>query len=39
MRLMNGATVLQNASIADAFLAWSIAGTGDFNGDGKSDLL
>jgi hypothetical protein len=36
---MNGAQVLQAAIIGNAPTAWTIAATGDFNGDGKSDIL
>jgi hypothetical protein len=36
--LMNGAQVTQAAGVGSA-PGWSIVETGDFNGDGKSDLL
>jgi len=36
---MNGAQVLQSAGVGNVPTAWTIVGTGDFNGDGKSDVL
>jgi hypothetical protein len=37
--LMNGAQVLATSSFGILPLSWTIAGTGDFNGDGKWDIL
>ena len=39
---MNGTQILSTAVIASSAMAptnWHIAGTGDFNNDGKSDIL
>jgi hypothetical protein len=36
---MNGASVLSSAGIGNLPATWSLALTGDFNGNGKSDLL
>ncbi len=36
---MNGAQVTQAASVGSAPTSWSIVETGDFDGDGKSDIL
>ena len=36
---MNGASILMSGVIGNVTTAWSLALTGDFNGDGKSDLL
>jgi FG-GAP repeat len=36
---MNGASVLSSGGIGTVPLTWSMAQTGDFDGDGKSDLL
>jgi len=36
---MNGAQVTQAAAVGSAPTSWSIAETGDFNGDGKKRLL
>jgi hypothetical protein len=38
---MNGTTILNQATsfVAQVPTAWSIAGSGDFNGDGMSDIL
>ena len=37
--LMNGLGVLQKGSLGTVATNWSVVGTGDFNGDGKSDIL
>ena len=37
--LMNGATVLSAAGLGNVPTTWSIVQTGDYNGDGMSDLL
>jgi hypothetical protein len=36
---MNGATVLTPGSLGNIPISWSIVQTGDYNGDGMSDLL
>jgi hypothetical protein len=36
--LMNGTQVIGSASIGGD-QNWTVAGTGDFNGDGRSDIL
>ena len=36
---MNGAQLVQGGAFSAIPLNWSIAGTGDFNGDGKADIL
>jgi hypothetical protein len=36
---MQGASVLQSEGIGDVGPNWTVAETGDFNGDGKSDIL
>jgi hypothetical protein len=36
---MNGATVMDSDALGSVPTIWSIIGTGDFNGDGKTDIL
>jgi hypothetical protein len=36
---MDGASRLSDQAIGSAPSDWHIAGTGDFNGDGKTDIL
>jgi VCBS repeat protein len=36
---MNGTNVINGAILLNPGTAWHLIGTGDFNGDGKSDLL
>jgi FG-GAP repeat len=36
---MNGAQVVSTAAVGSIASSWSIALTGDYDGDGKSDLL
>ena len=36
---MNGIQPPQGAFVGNVQTAWSIVGTGDFNGDGKGDIL
>jgi hypothetical protein len=36
---MNGAAVSSTGGLGNVPLAWSIVETGDYNGDGRSDLL
>ncbi|MGD0368277.1 MAG: VCBS repeat-containing protein, partial [Acidobacteriaceae bacterium] len=36
---MNGTTLTSSGSLGYVSSDWSIAGVGDFNGDGKSDIL
>jgi hypothetical protein len=37
--LMNGATVLSSGNIGNVPTTSTVVGTGDFDGDGKSDIL
>jgi hypothetical protein len=37
--LMNGATVIGSGSPGSGAAPWAVAETGDFNGDGMSDIL
>ena len=37
--LMNGTTIQSTAVLGNVDASWSIVGTGDFNLDGKSDIL
>jgi hypothetical protein len=39
MWLMNGTTITSSKVIGNVPLTWTIASTGDFNGDGASDIL
>jgi hypothetical protein len=36
---MNGLQISQTAGLGNVGTTWSVAGTADFNGDGKSDIL
>ena len=36
---MNGTTPIDEAGLSNPGPSWHLIGTGDFNGDGKSDLL
>ena len=36
---MNGLTPIAQGALSNPGSAWHLIGTGDFNGDGKSDLL
>ena len=37
--LMNGSTLTSSGSLGSVTTDWKIAGVGDFNNDGKSDIL
>ena len=37
--LLNGLQILQSVSVGTVGTDWQIIETGDFNGDGKSDIL
>jgi FG-GAP-like repeat len=37
--LMNGATVMSSGALGNMPTTWTVVGVGDFNGDGKADLL
>jgi FG-GAP repeat len=39
MWFMNGATVASTGGLGNVPTVWSVAATGDYNGDGMSDLL
>ena len=36
---MNGATIVSNQAVANLGLDWHVLGTGDFNADGRTDVL
>ena len=36
---MNGASILSSGGLGNIPTTWSVVATGDYNGDGKSDLL
>ena len=36
---MNGTTVASTAGVGNVPRTWTVVGTGDFNGDGKGDIL
>jgi hypothetical protein len=39
MWFLNGASVLSTGGLGNVPIAWSVVLTGDFNGDGRADLL
>ena len=36
---MNGTTVTSGTVVANIWTGWAITGTGDFDGDGRTDIL
>ena len=36
---MNGTTITGEGYLAETDLNWQVAGVGDFNGDGRADIL
>jgi hypothetical protein len=36
---MNGSAIVSSTLIANIWMGWTIVGTGDFNGDGMTDIL
>ena len=37
--MMNGGQVPSSVAVVNVLTTWAIVGTGDFNGDGKTDIL